>query len=218
MVGTMDLSKKAVKIVKTLDRTYPDAPATYLNHQNPFEMLIATILSARATDAGVNKISPVLFKRYPTPEKMAKANLEEIGQIIRPLGAFNKKAGYITGTSRLLVEIFGSKVPSTMEELISFPGVSRKTGNVILSVVFGLSEGVVVDTHVMRVTIRLGLSEHDKKPQKIEKNLMELLPEKLWNDYARLIGAHGRQTCKARRPNCIECSLNNLCPSAEFDE
>ncbi|MHA2352633.1 MAG: endonuclease III [Candidatus Thorarchaeota archaeon] len=214
----MDLSKKAVKIVKTLDRTYPDAPATYLNHQNPFEMLIATILSARATDAGVNKISPVLFKRYPTPEKMAKANLEEIGQIIRPLGAFNKKAGYITGTSRLLVEIFGSKVPSTMEELISFPGVSRKTGNVILSVVFGLSEGVVVDTHVMRVTIRLGLSEHDKKPQKIEKNLMELLPEKLWNDYARLIGAHGRQTCKARRPNCIECSLNNLCPSAEFDE
>ena len=110
----MDLSKTALKIVKTLDKTYPDAPATYLNYQNPFEMLIATILSARATDAGVNKISPALFKKYPTPEKMAKANLEEIGQIIRPLGAFNKKAGYITGTSTLLVANFGGEVPKTM--------------------------------------------------------------------------------------------------------
>ena len=213
----MNLSKKAVKIVKTLDKTYPDAPTTYLNYQNPFEMLIATILSARATDAGVNKITPELFKRYPTPEKMAKANPEEIGQIIRPLGAFNKKAGYITGTSHLLVERFGSKVPKTMEELITFPGVSRKTANVVLSVVFGLNEGVVVDTHVMRVTVRLGLSEHDKKPQKIERDLMELLPNNLWNDYARLIGAHGRRTCKSRKPHCIECSLNKLCPSAEID-
>jgi endonuclease-3 len=213
----MDLKKKAVRIVKTLDNTYPDAPATYLNYQNPFEMLIVTILSARATDAGVNKISPILFKKYPTPERMAKADLEEIGQIIRPLGAFNKKAGYITGTSRLLVERFGSRVPNTMEELVSFPGVSRKTGNVILSVVFGLSEGVVVDTHIMRVSVRLGLSEHDKKPQKIEKDLMELLPKNLWNDYGRLIGAHGRRTCKSRRPLCNECSLKKLCPSAELD-
>ena len=214
----MDLSKTALKIVKTLDKTYPDAPATYLNYQNPFEMLIATILSARATDAGVNKISPALFKKYPTPEKMAKANLEEIGQIIRPLGAFNKKAGYITGTSTLLVANFGGEVPKTMDELVSFPGVSRKTANVVLSVVFGLSEGVVVDTHVMRVTIRLGLSVHDKKPQKIERDLMELLPNDIWNDYARLIGAHGRQTCKSRKPNCAECSLNKLCPSAEVDD
>ena len=212
------MSKTAVEIVKILEKTYPDAPKTYLNFQNPFEMLIATILSARATDAGVNKISPILFTKYPTPEKMSKANLKEIGQIIRPLGAFNKKAGYITETSRQLVERFDSKVPKTMEDLISFPGVSRKTGNVVLSVVFGLSEGVVVDTHVMRVTVRLGLSEHDKRPQKIEKDLMELLPNKLWNDYAKLIGAHGRQTCKSRKPNCIECSLNKLCPSAEFDE
>lgn len=214
----MNKNNTATKIVKILDKTYPDAPKTYLNFQNPFEMLIATILSARATDAGVNKISPILFKKYPTPEKMSKANLEEIGQIIRPLGAFNKKAGYITETSRQLVDRFGSSVPKTMEELISFPGVSRKTANVILSVAFGLSEGVVVDTHVMRVTVRLGLSEHDKKPQKIEKGLMELLPNELWNDYARLIGAHGRRTCKSRKPNCIECILNKLCPSAVFDE
>ena len=212
------MSNNAVEIVKILDKTYPDVPKSYLNFQSPFEMLIATILSARATDAGVNKISPILFEKYPTPEKMSKADLEEIGQIIRPLGAFNKKAGYITETSRQLVERFDSKVPKTMEELITFPGVSRKTGNVVLSVVFGLSEGVVVDTHVMRVTVRLGLSEHDKKPQKIEKDLMEVLPIELWNDYAKLIGAHGRQTCKSRKPNCIECSLNKLCPSAEIDE
>jgi len=212
------MNNKAEKIVKILNETYPEAPATYLNFQNPFEMLIATILSARATDAGVNKISPILFKKYPTPEKMSKANLEEIGQIIKPLGAFNKKATYITETSRMLVERFDSNVPILMEDLISFPGVSRKTANVVLSVVFGLSEGVVVDTHVMRVTIRLGLSEHNEKPQKIEKDLMELLPKELWNDYARLIGAHGRQTCKSRKPNCIVCSLSKLCPSAKFDE
>ena len=212
------MRNKAVEIVKILDKTYPDAPRTYLNYENPFEMLIATILSARATDAGVNKIAPILFKKYPTPEKMSKANLDEIGQIIRPLGAYNKKAGYITETSRQLVEKFDSKVPKTMEDLISFPGVSRKTGNVVLSVVFGLSEGVVVDTHVMRVTLRLGLSEHDKNAQKIEKDLIELLPKNLWNDYAKLIGTHGRQTCKSRKPNCIECSLNKLCPSAELDE
>ncbi len=212
------MSSKAVEIVKMLDKTYPDAPKTYLNYQNPFEMLIVTILSARATDAGVNKISPILFKEYPTPEKMAKANLDEIGQIIRPLGAFNKKAGYITETSRQLIERFANKVPKTMEELTSFPGVSRKTANVVLSVVFGLSVGVVVDTHVMRVTVRLGLSKHDKNAQKIERDLMELLPKKLWSDYAKLIGAHGRRTCKSRKPNCIDCSLNDLCPSAELDE
>lgn len=217
MVNWMSLNNKAIEIVKILDKTYPDAPKTYLNYQNPFEMLIVTILSARSTDAGVNKISPILFKKYPTPERMAKANLDEIGQIIRPLGAFNKKAGYITETSRQLIERFANKVPKTMEELTSFPGVSRKTANVVLSVVFGLSEGVVVDTHVMRVTVRLGLSEHDKKPEKIEKDLMEILPNELWNDYAKLIGAHGRQTCKSRKPNCLECSLSKLCPSAEID-
>lgn len=217
MVEIMSLGKTAVQIVKILDRTYPNAPATYLNYQNPFEMLIVTILSARATDAGVNKISPTLFKKYPTPEKMAKGSLDEIGQIIRPLGAFNKKAGYITGTSRLLVERFDGKVPNTMEQLISLPGVSRKTANVVLSVVFGVSEGVVVDTHVMRVTLRLGLSKHDMKPEKIERDLMDLLPRDLWSDYARLIGAHGRLTCKSRKPNCIDCALNTLCPSAEFD-
>ena len=210
------MNKTAVKIVETLDKTYPDAPATYLNYQSPIEMLIATNLSARATDAGVNKITPILFGKYPTPEAMAKGNPDEIGQIIHPLGAFNKKAGYITETSRLLVENFRGKVPNRMDDLVTFPGVSRKTANVVLSVVFGLSEGVVVDTHIMRVTVRLGLSKHDNKPQKIEEDLMALLPKELWNDYARLIGAHGRRTCKSRKPNCTDCTLNRLCPSAEL--
>lgn len=213
----MDLSRKAVKIVRILDKTYPDAPPTYLNYRSPFEMLIVTILSARATDAGVNKISPTLFERYPTPEKLAEANIDEVSEIIRPCGAYNKKAGYITGTSRLLVDRFDGKVPNTMKDLISFPGVSRKTANVVLSVVFGISEGIVVDTHVMRVTLRLGLSDYENKPEKIERDMMELLPNKLWSDYARLIGAHGRQTCKSRRPSCTLCTLNKLCPSAEFD-
>ncbi len=212
------MSDKAVEIFKILKKMYPEVPKTYLNYQNPFEMLIVTILSARATDKGVNKISPLLFEKYPTPEKMAKAKLDEIGQIIRPLGAFNKKAGYITETSQQLVERFGSEVPRTMEDLITFPGVSRKTANVVLSVVFGISEGVVVDTHIMRVSVRLGLSEYDKKPQKIEKDLMELFPKEFWSDYAKLAGAHGRQTCKSRKPNCVECSLNKLCPSAEFED
>ncbi len=213
----MSLSEKSVRIVNILDKTYPDAPATYLNYQSPFEMLVATILSARATDAGVNKITPVLFKKYPTPDKMAEANPDEVGKIIRPLGAYNKKAGYIIGTSRMLIDRFKRNVPRTMEELTSFPGVSRKTANVILSVVFGLSEGVVVDTHVMRVTLRLGLSKHEQNPQKIEKDLMQLLPRNMWNDYARLIGAHGRRTCKSRNPKCNSCALNMSCPSAELD-
>ena len=210
----MNLSRTAEKMIKILERTYPDAPATYLNYNNPFEMLIVTILSARVTDAGVNKVSPVLFGRYPTPEKLGHANPVEVGKIIRPLGSYNKKAEYITETSRMLVENFDGQVPSTMDELITFPGVSRKTANVVLSVVFGLSEGIVVDTHVMRVTVRLGLSEHDKRPEKIERDLMALLPKERWNDCARLIGAHGRRTCKSRRPNCADCTLNKICPSA----
>jgi endonuclease-3 len=212
----MDKSERARKIVSILDGAYPDAPSTYLMYDNPFELLIATILSARATDAGVNKVTPVLFGRYPTPEKLGAAKLEEVAEIIRPLGAYNKKADYLTETARAVVENFKGEVPRNLDELITFKGVSRKTANVILSVAFSLSEGVVVDTHVGRVSVKLGLSEHEKKPDKIEKDLMDLLPKKLWNDYAKLIGAHGRRICKSRRPSCPECSVNSLCPSAEI--
>jgi endonuclease-3 len=212
----MEKSEIAKKIVSTLDKAYPDAPTTYLVYDNPFELLIATILSARATDAGVNKVTPILFAKFPTPRKLGAAELEEVAEIIRPLGAYNKKSEYITDTARALTENFDGDVPKTLDQLITFKGVSRKTANVILSVAFNLSEGVVVDTHVGRVSVRLGLSEHEKKPDKIEKDLMDLLPKKMWNNYARLIGAHGRRTCKSQRPLCPECSVNKLCPSAEI--
>lgn len=212
----MERSVRAKKIVNILDKTYPDAPSTYLMYENPYELLIATILSARATDAGVNKVTPILFARYPVPERLGNAKHEDVAEIIRPLGAYNKKAEYITETARGLIENFDGEVPARLDDLVTFKGVSRKTANVILSVAFNLSEGIVVDTHVGRVSVRLGLSEHDKKPDKIEKDLMDLLPKKLWNDYARLIGAHGRRVCKSQKPRCIECSVNSLCPSAEI--
>ena len=210
----MEKRKLAKKIVSSLRKAYPDAPPSYLKYGNPFELLIATILSARTTDASVNKSNPALFARYPTPEKMARAKIEEITKLVLATGSYNKKAAYITETARLIVENFGGEVPKTMDELVTLKGVSRKTANVVLSVAFNLSEGVVVDTHVMRVTVKLGLSEHVKKPKKIEKDLMELIPKTLWNDYARIIGTHGRLTCKSFRPKCPECSVNTLCPSA----
>ncbi|MHA2359898.1 MAG: endonuclease III [Candidatus Thorarchaeota archaeon] len=212
----MEKRKLAMKIVSTLKKAYPDAPSTYLNFRNPFELLIATILSAHTTDVSVNKSTPALFAKYPTPEKMAKAKIEEITELVRATGAYNRKAAYITETAKLIIGNFSGEVPRTLDELVTFKGVSRKTANVILSVAFNLSEGVVVDTHVMRVTVKLGLSEHVKKPDKIERDLMELLPKKLWNDYAMIVGTHGRRTCKSSRPNCPDCSVNTLCPSAEL--
>lgn len=212
----MEKRKLAKKIISSLKKAYPDAPSTYLNFENPFELLIATILSAHTTDVSVNKSTPALFAKYPTPEKMAKAKIEEITELVRATGAYNRKAAYITETAKMIVKNFGGEVPRTLDELVTFKGVSRKTANVILSVAFNLSEGVVVDTHVMRVTVKLGLSEYAKKPDKVERDLMELLPKTLWQDYAMIAGAHGRQTCKSSRPKCPDCSVNTLCPSAEL--
>ncbi|MFW9908392.1 MAG: endonuclease III [Candidatus Thorarchaeota archaeon] len=209
---------RAKEVLRKLTKTYPDAPPTYLHFSNPFEMLIATILSARVTDAGVNKVTPVLFSKYPNPMKMAKGNVEDLAQIVRSCGSYNRKAAYIRDTSRMIVENFGGKVPETLEELITFPGVSRKTANVVLQTVYGIAEGIIVDTHIMRVTVRLHFSQHDKKPDKIEKDLMQLLPKDKWIDYARFIGAHGRQTCKASQPKCSTCSINSLCPSSEIED
>jgi endonuclease-3 len=208
-------SKRAQRIIKLLSEMYPDAPKTYLNYSNPFEMLIATILSARAPDAAVNMVTPELFRKYPTPEKLSRANLEAIREIIKPCGAHLKKSEFIRKSAGILVECFSGKVPKTMEELITLKGVARKSANVILSVVFDISEGVVVDTHIHRVTNRLGLSL-EKTPPKIEKDLMRIFPQEDWSDYARLVGTHGRQTCKPRRPRCEVCLLNKLCPSAEL--
>lgn len=203
-------------LVQILEVTYPDAPATYLNHRNAFEMLIATILSAHTADACVNTITPKLFKVYPNPESMMKADINDLIELIRPCGTYNRKAAYIRDTAAIIVERFSGKVPRTLGELVELSGVSRKTANVVLSVVFGINEGVVVDTHVMRVTQKLGLTEEKKNRTKTERDLMELLPQEQWYDYARLIGAHGRRTCIARRPKCPDCTINHICPSAEL--
>jgi endonuclease-3 len=208
--------KKALEIISKLKKAYPDAPVTYLNYSNPFEMLIATILSAQTADACVNGITPQLFERYPTPKRLMNAVQEDVVEIIRPCGKHNKKAHYICETARMIVEKYSGKVPDTMEELIPLLGVSRKTANVVLSVVFDKSEGVVVDTHVGRISQRLGLTS-EKTPVKIERDLMELLPRSRWSEYAVLAGAHGRRTCKSRGPMCSVCSVRDLCPSAGME-
>ena len=208
--------KRALEVLRKLIKTYPDAPPTYLNFKSPFEMIIATILSARATDAGVNKVTPVLFGKYPSPERLAEANVDDVAMIVRPLGAYNRKASYITKTSRIIIENFGGEVPKTIEEIITFPGASRKTANVVLQTVFDIAEGVIMDTHIMRVSLRLGFTEHEMKPEKTEKDVMQLLPKDKWISYARFIGTHGRRTCKSRNPMCSTCSINNLCPSSDL--
>lgn len=209
--------KRALEVLRKLTKAYPDAPCTYLNYNNPFEITIATILSARATDAGVNKVTPVLFAKYPTPKKLAEANTEEVAAIIRSTGAYNRKTEYIIKTARMILDDFGGEVPKTIEELIIFPGVSRKTANVVLQIAYEIAEGVVMDTHIMRVSNKLGFTEYDKKPEKTEKEIMQLIPKDKWISYARLIGTHGRRICKSRKPMCSDCVINNLCPSSEFD-
>lgn len=208
--------KRALEVLRKLNETYPDAPPTYLDYNNPFEMIIATILSARATDVGVNKVTPVLFGKYPSPEKLAEASVDDVAMIVRSLGAYNRKAAYITKTSRMIIDNFSGEVPKTIEEIITFPGASRKTANVVIQTAFDIAEGVIMDTHIMRVSLRLGFTEHEKKPEKTEKDVMQLLPKDKWISYARFIGTHGRRTCKSRNPMCSTCSINNLCPSSEL--
>ncbi len=202
--------KRAQTILDALEEAYPDAPQTYLDFRNPFELTIATILSAHTTDRSVNSVTPTLFEKFPTPQALASAPLDEIKEIIRPVGAYNRKAEYVRETARSIVENFGGEVPSTLEELVTLKGVSRKTANVILSTAFGTDEGIVVDTHILRVTNRLGLSE-EKTPKKVEHELMKILPRERWREYARLIGAHGRRVCSARSPQCATCSVATLC-------
>ena len=208
-----EMKDRADQVLSILEETHQDAPPTYLDHKNAFEMLIATILSAHTTDASVNKATPELFKKYPTPERLAKAELEDLKRIVRGTGSYNQKSTYIKETAQTLVEHFDGKVPRSIDGLVLCKGVSRKTANVVLSVAFGINEGVVVDTHIRRVTQRLGLTK-EEKPGKIETDLMELLPKDKWGDYARLAGAHGRRVCSARKPDCPNCTLNTLCPSA----
>jgi endonuclease III len=205
--------ERIAAILKALDEAYPDAVCA-LNHRTPWELLVATILSAQCTDVRVNMVTPELFKRFPTPAAMAKAELPELIDIIRTTGFFNNKAKSIKGAAKKITEQFGGKVPETLAELITVPGAARKTANVVLGVSFGKAEGVVVDTHVFRIAHRLDLTKSDAA-EKVEQDLMRILPKDHWIRFSHQVIHHGRQVCVARNPKCDKCNLETLCKSKD---
>jgi endonuclease III len=212
--ATGPLAKERVDaILKGLDEAYPNA-ACALDHRMPWELLVATILSAQCTDVRVNIVTPELFRRFPTPQAMANATLPELEELIRTTGFFRNKAKSIHGAARKIIADFGGEVPQTLAELITIPGAARKTANVVLGVSFGNAEGVVVDTHVFRISRRLGLAKGDT-PEKVEQELMEVLPRDKWISFSHQIIEHGRRVCVARKPKCRECNLEPLCRSKD---
>ena len=204
--------KRVGAIMRRLAKAYPDAECA-LHHRNPFELLVATILSAQSTDETVNKATPTLFARYPTPSDLAAAKREDVEALVYSTGFFRNKAKSIQGAAQMLVDDFGGEVPRAMEDLLKLPGVARKTSNVVRGVCFELADGVVVDTHVRRISRRLGLTTHED-PQKIEQDLMQLLPRRKWIAFSHQVIWHGRRICDAKRPKCGDCTLQALCPSA----
>ena len=207
-----ELKQRVRRIIRLLKRAYPDAKCS-LNHSNAFELLIATILSAQCTDARVNIVTQDLFRKYRRPEDYLKVSDKELQRDIRTTGFFRNKTKSIQGTAKALTEQYDGVVPATMEQLLELPGVARKTANVVLGNAFGISAGVVVDTHVTRLSRRLGLTEQ-KSPEKIELELIAIVPRKDWVMFPHLFIAHGRAICKARNPLCAECVLEKLCPSS----
>ncbi|MGH2784812.1 MAG: endonuclease III [Actinomycetota bacterium] len=204
--------KRAALIYRRLDKAYPDAKCA-LNFTTPLEMVISTVLSAQSTDAMVNKISPALFAKYPTPESYLASPPGELEADIHSTGFFNQKAKSIRGLCRVIVEEFGGEVPDTMEGLLKLPGVARKTANIVLGNSFGIVEGIAVDTHVHRLARRLGFSdEHD--PNKVERDLMALFPKSRWFRLTYLLIEHGRAICQAKAPRCEDCVVNDLCPAS----
>lgn len=209
----MKPARERVKnIIRILHKRYPRS-RTALGHDNPFRLLVATILSAQCTDERVNKITPSLFKKYKTIADFAKARQSILEQDIRSTGFYKNKAKNIIATSKKLVEEFNGRVPDTMDELVTLPGVARKTANIVLSSSFRKAEGIAVDTHVKRLSERLGLSK-EKNPEKIEKDLMGIVPRKDWIDFNYLLVDHGRAACIARKPLCPDCAIKKLCPAA----
>jgi endonuclease-3 len=200
-------------ILKALDEAYPAAECA-LTHNSPWELLVATILSAQCTDVRVNLVTPELFRHFPTPQKMAKATLPQLEALIRTTGFFRNKAKSIQGAARKIVADFGGQVPQTLGELITIPGAARKTANVVLGVAYGKAEGVVVDTHVFRIARRLGVAEAET-PEKVEQELMRILPESRWIDFSHQLIHHGRQVCDARKPKCDRCNLEQLCTAKD---
>ena len=200
-------------ILKALDEAYPEAVCA-LTHRSPWELLVATILSAQCTDVRVNMVTPELFRRFSTPVAMAKAALPQLEELIRTTGFFRNKARSIQGAARKIIADFNGQVPQTLAELITIPGAARKTANVVLGVSFGKAEGVVVDTHVFRIARRLQLAKGDT-PEKVEQELMQVLPQDRWISFSHQIIHHGRQVCDARKPKCDRCNLEQLCRSKD---
>jgi endonuclease III len=205
--------ERIAAILRGLDEAYPDAVCA-LTHRTPWELLVATILSAQCTDVRVNMVTPELFRRFPTPAAMAKASLPELEELIRTTGFFRNKAKSIQGAAKKINEQFGGKVPQTLAELITVPGAARKTANVVLGVSYGKAEGVVVDTHVFRIARRLDLTKSETA-EKVEQDLMKVLPQDRWIRFSHQVIQHGRQICIARKPKCDQCNLEQLCHSKD---
>jgi endonuclease III len=205
--------KRVSAILTKLDDAYPNATCE-LKFGNPFQLLIATILSAQCTDVRVNQVTETLYKKYPTPEAFAYANPSDLEQEIRPTGFFRNKTKSIIGASKAVIEKFGGQVPRTMDEMLTIPGAARKTANVVLGTAYGIAVGVVVDTHVIRISNRLDLTHHED-PKKIEQDLMQIIPQNKWILFSHQVIWHGRRVCFARSPRCMDCNLQNICYSKD---
>src|SRR5579864_9163026 len=201
--------KRVAAILAKLDEAYPDATCE-LKHTNAFQLLISTILSAQCTDVRVNQVTETLYKKYSSPESFAHANPTELEQEIRPTGFFRNKTKSVIGASKAILEKFGGQVPQTMEEMLTLPGVARKTANVVLGTAYGIASGVVVDTHVQRLSNRLDLTRNED-PKKIEQDLMQIIPHDRWIKFSHQIIWHGRRVCVARKPKCAACNMEKLC-------
>ena len=205
--------RRVAAILAKLDEAYPAATCE-LKHENAFQLLISTILSAQCTDVRVNQVTESLYKKYPDPQAFAYANPAELQQEIRPTGFFRNKTKSIMGASKALLENFAGQVPRTMDEILTLPGVARKTGNVVLGTAYGIASGVVVDTHVIRLSGRLDLTRHED-PKKIEQDLMRVIPKEKWIQFSHQLIWHGRRVCAARKPRCLDCNLESLCYSKD---
>lgn len=212
-VGRGTNPKRVAAILAKLDEAYPTATCELI-HENPFQLLISTILSAQCTDVRVNQVTATLYKKYPNPEAFAHANPSELEQEIRPTGFFRNKTKSIMGASKAIIENFGGQVPKTMDEILTLPGVARKTANVVLGTAYGIAAGVVVDTHVIRLSRRLDLTKNED-PKKIEEDLMRVIPKEKWITFSHQLILHGRRVCVARKPRCIDCNLESLCYSKD---
>ena len=212
LTRTSPIEERAPEIIRRLSKAYPDAHVA-LNFTNALECLIATILSAQCTDARVNMVTKDLFKKYKTPQDYLDVSEDEFKDDIRSTGFFNQKTASIRGACRRIVDAYGGEVPSTMEDLITLPGVARKTANIVMGNAFGKVEGIAVDTHVRRVSNKLGFSD-TQDTDKIELDLMRLIPKKKWFDFSYVIIDHGRAICHAKKPQCADCVVNDLCPSS----